>query len=703
VPSLSQLQSVPAGGSGLRLVSASLEPANSPFLGARTLHRRLVHSVAVLTDGDTVVTASEDGGRLGVLSLATMEEIGGIDGHSGPVNHLAVDPSTGMLVSAGDDHTVRVWQVSADRGLLETRAVHVLSGHTHFVRQVGVAAGRIVSASQDGTVRVWDLDSGECLHVFTDHTADAMAIAISADGRFAASSSMDNAVLVWDLDAGALAYPLYDTQSELLRFDALGDTYLTLPGPGADRSLHHDCPNWLWLSADGRQLISAQREVIWWELVTGAEITRIPEQGSYLNGAAPHPDGRRIALAGLAGVQVWTRDGDGPPHQLAALIGDHAWSVAYTTDGATLVAGLDSGEVRAWRADIDAAWASRLVHPTTIASITTSPDGRRAASIDYGGTVRLWDLDTGRLVGEGRHGTDFSSEPAAAFLNDSSYLVTASTDFLAVWDVHTGQKWRTIDAPEDTESQLPSALAVLPGDRAVLFGCYGDGLLRWNLSDLSRTVLQGDTSQVVDIQVTADGRWAVTRGNLARPDGTVGCVLQGWDLGTDRLVWTQWAEGSWPSEGGITFGFLRLSPDGRHVVTNSGRTGNTLARWSVETGEPLGELRMPDYIVDTWWDSELVVATMDGGVHWITPDLSALRRSTTVGPSHVLRLVPGGRYAVSRPQHSERDIALVDLDDGSVASRFTADAKVYEFVVAGDGRTVVASDANRAVHILTRD
>jgi WD40 repeat protein len=199
-----------------------------------------------------------------------------------------------------------------------------------------VAAGRIVSASQDGTVRVWDLASGACHHVLRHHVADVMAVAISAAGRTAASSSMDNTVLVWNLDEGRLAFPLYDTQSELMRFSELGGMYLSIPGPGADPALHRECPTWLWLSPDGRQLASAQREVIWWELATGAELARIPNQGSYLQSAAPHPGGGQLAVAGLSGVQLWQLPAaGGEPRFQAALTGDHSWSVAYRPDGHT--------------------------------------------------------------------------------------------------------------------------------------------------------------------------------------------------------------------------------------------------------------------------------------------------------------------------------------------------------------------------------
>jgi WD40 repeat protein len=684
----------------LRLVSDSLEASGSPYVGAVAVHRKLVHAVVVLPDGDTCVTASEDGGRLGIVSLSTMEVRGWLSGHEGPVNHLAVDPATGLVVSAGDDHTVRVWSVK------DGRAVHIMSGHEHFVRQVGVAAGRIVSASQDGTVRVWDLATGAGRQVLRNHTADVMAVAISADGRTAASSSMDNTVLVWNLDEGGLAFPLYDTQSQLMKFSELGGMYLSIPGPGADPGLHRECPTWLWLSPDGRQLASAHREVIWWELATGAELARIPNQGSYIQSAAPHPTSDQLAVAGLAGVQLWRvpaghRTADEPRLE-AGLTGDHTWSVAYTPDGATLVAGTDSGELHVWRSTVDPVWADRPVHLATISHVAIAPDGRGAATVDSGGTVQRWNLDSGARLDRARHAdTDAFGETLAY----GGILVSAGSNELLVWDGPETAPPRRLDAPDDDLSISPLAVAVLPGDRSVLLGALGDGLYRWSLVDGGRHALAGGTTRVGEIRVSRDGAWALTLGFVVLPvtDGQERRALQCWNLETDRLEWTQLADGSWPSGDGPGINFVVPALDGRTAISGSTHYRNGLARWDLATGALLADVELPEYIVDTQWqpDGTLLVALSGTSVRWVSADFEVTHRSVAIDPDfHSLALVPGGRFAVARQSSAERDVVLLDLNDGTVAARFNGDAAIHDLVVAPDGDSVVATDARRRVHIL---
>src|SRR5262245_19276529 len=76
------------------------------------LHERLVHGLAILPDGQTIVTAGEDG----ALLHARIDDgavFGGFYGHEGPVNSLALTPDGRVLVTGGDDFDVRVWDVEA--------------------------------------------------------------------------------------------------------------------------------------------------------------------------------------------------------------------------------------------------------------------------------------------------------------------------------------------------------------------------------------------------------------------------------------------------------------------------------------------------------------------------------------------------------------------------------------------------------------
>ncbi|VFM97021.1 MAG: WD domain-containing protein, G-beta repeat-containing protein [Candidatus Kentron sp. G] len=77
-----------------------------------------------------------------------------------------------------------------------------LTGHTGWVQSVAVSPdGKwAASGSRDNTVRIWALETGECRAVLTGHTDDVNAVAITPDGKRVLSASDDNTVRVWDVD-----------------------------------------------------------------------------------------------------------------------------------------------------------------------------------------------------------------------------------------------------------------------------------------------------------------------------------------------------------------------------------------------------------------------------------------------------------------------------------------------------------------------
>ncbi|WP_229070293.1 WD40 repeat domain-containing protein [Actinoplanes sp. DH11] len=81
-------------------------------------------------------------------------------GHTGPVSAIAVAGSVErpLLVTAGGDATIRVWDVSAAVGTQpggERQSVHLAD-----VNAVAVADGTVVSGADDGNVLVWDAETG---------------------------------------------------------------------------------------------------------------------------------------------------------------------------------------------------------------------------------------------------------------------------------------------------------------------------------------------------------------------------------------------------------------------------------------------------------------------------------------------------------------------------------------------------------------
>ncbi len=120
--------------------------------------------------------------------------MGELRGHEEDVHAVAFTPDGTTLVSAGDDATIRFWDV-ADRTVLR-----VLDGHQAQIPAIALSHdGQVLaSASRDDTVRLWDRTSFASLAVLTAHQDDVMAVAFSAKGDLLASAGYDGSVRLWD-------------------------------------------------------------------------------------------------------------------------------------------------------------------------------------------------------------------------------------------------------------------------------------------------------------------------------------------------------------------------------------------------------------------------------------------------------------------------------------------------------------------------
>ncbi|MFC7592168.1 WD40 repeat domain-containing protein [Nonomuraea antimicrobica] len=116
-----------------------------------------------VVDGQPVVVTGGDDHSVRLWDLTSGKPFGQpLMGHDGPVRTLAtaVVDDRAVAVTGGDDCTVRIWDLAAGKQLGAP-----LTGHTAAVRSVATtsATGQplAVTAGTDKTVRVWNVATGE--------------------------------------------------------------------------------------------------------------------------------------------------------------------------------------------------------------------------------------------------------------------------------------------------------------------------------------------------------------------------------------------------------------------------------------------------------------------------------------------------------------------------------------------------------------
>ncbi|HKE14531.1 MAG TPA: protein kinase, partial [Kofleriaceae bacterium] len=142
---------------------------------------------------ELLVSSAHDGTvRVWMVDGTSASAVQVLGGHDREKAMDVSDDGSAIVTSTGT--LLRRWQIGA-----QGRA---LRGHRGAATQVEVTPdGRIVSGSADWTLRVWPARAGEP-RVLHGHEAGITGLAVSLDGRFAASIDAHRLAWLWDLTRG---------------------------------------------------------------------------------------------------------------------------------------------------------------------------------------------------------------------------------------------------------------------------------------------------------------------------------------------------------------------------------------------------------------------------------------------------------------------------------------------------------------------
>ncbi|MEP7121789.1 MAG: hypothetical protein ABJE95_12795 [Byssovorax sp.] len=289
-----------------------------------------------------------------------------------PLRALVFSPDGGSLALVADDPIVRVVGAEAGR--------HPLFLHTDNERARSIAfsgdGGKLASGAEDMSIRIWDARTGDPLQKLSGHTAPVTSVAFVPDGKLV-SAAPGEAVREWDVD---------------------GEPIKSFPASRASRGV-------IAVSPDGH-ILAIGEEAGFTRLVTldtGVDLAVLDGHVGPVRALAFSHDGKLLA-SGASDEAIDLMDPTGSSEILK--LHNHPWGVdalAFSPDSRQLVSGYSSSAVRLW--DIETGKVTLRVqsHGGAVLSVAFSPNGKVLASSGSSsasdGTVDLWSLPTGRLLG----------------------------------------------------------------------------------------------------------------------------------------------------------------------------------------------------------------------------------------------------------------------------------------------------------------
>ena len=421
----------------IRLINLQTGEIKALFKG----HRNVVLGLAFSPHGNRLISGSSDKDAR-IWDIRTHRTIHVLKGHKKRIYAVEFSPDGTLAITGSDDHTLKLW--STKSGSL----IRTLKGHTDYVKTVAFTPdGKyILSGSWDKTIRLWDGRSGKFIKVIARQNRRVLKISISPDSKYVLSGigmagSGGNECRIFSIPFG----------NKITTFDKHKNIVAATDiSPGGKTA-----------STGG----GAAMEIYIWDLSTGKVKQKMVGKGKRIPSVGFSKDGRYIAWGrifkrfdlfqhgplqrtfqiksdsktfelamgrelssdngyhgGIESAGSWSiRTKNGKYHKTLEILkngrlankitrgatdGNRHSSLTLTPDGQKVISGGSGGWITSYNPQSGKKIHDFIGHTGDVWGVAVSPDSRLLVSGSDDQTVKLWEIEAGKLLLTIFQGTD---------------------------------------------------------------------------------------------------------------------------------------------------------------------------------------------------------------------------------------------------------------------------------------------------------